>query len=86
MKIIIETEQPIIGWWDGGAKSRFEFEPEYTKSDDEGEYIKWGSWSANYWFHTSQGKTDKLSAMYAIRHLKAVLKPKTTYKIYSVID
>ena len=72
MKIIIELNKSIGGYWDGGSKSRFEFEPEnviYPKPN----IIRWGSWEANTWFECSKGKTDKLSVKYALQHLKKSL-------------
>lgn len=75
MKIIIELEKPVQGFWDNGAKSHFEFTPEHQFSFNKyGNTIKWGSWEANYWFIATKGKTDKLSLKYAIQSLKSALK------------
>lgn len=80
MRIIIELNNPIGGYWDGGLKSMFEFEPEpvlYPKKN----IIRWGSWAANYWFECKKGKTDKLSVKYALQCLKKSLKKMDIKKI-----
>ncbi len=68
--IILTTETPIHGYWDGGAKHRFEFTADHERTDSKGVFVKWGSWNANFWFHAGKGKTPRTAAAYAIKRLK----------------
>lgn len=76
MKIIIDLEEPIGGFWDGGLKSHFEFEsgPNFRFDHTKDKFIRWGCWEANHWFECNKGKTDSLSLSYALKHLKSRLK------------
>lgn len=71
--IVLTTEKPINGYWDGGAKQRFEFTAEAETNDKDGVFVKWGSFGANFWFHAGKGRTPKTAAAYAIRRLKHLL-------------
>ena len=57
-KIVVRLEQPVHGYWDGGAKSHFEFTPDLRHySDGNLPNIEWGSWGANWWFRVELGKS-----------------------------
>ncbi len=67
-------DKPIYGYWDGGAKSVFDWFIEGTSVDNKGEFVKIGSWGANHWFHVAKGKTDKQTLANARRRLSACMK------------
>ncbi len=48
-RVIVQLEEPVNGFWDGGAKSHFEFTPALERSPGP-PAIRWGSWGANLWF------------------------------------
>ena len=64
MKLIQTLERPVRGYWDGGEKSRFEWEIEGNGTqgrDSKGEFVRVGSWDANMWFHAAKGRTEKMT-------------------------
>jgi hypothetical protein len=64
MKLIQILDEPVSGYWDGGAKRRFEWEIEGTGKagrDKRGEFVRVGSWDANLWFNVAKGKTEKMT-------------------------
>ena len=74
-KLVITMKEPVSGFWDGGSKKIFEYEIQgEPKKDSQGEFVKIGSWEANYWFHVAKGKTDKYTLSYAKKHLLANMK------------
>jgi hypothetical protein len=80
MKLIQTLAEPTQGFWDGGKKQRFEWTIDSRhKSDNKGQFVKIGSWEANYWFHVSLGKTERQTLSYAMKHLKAVTKIPSTF-------
>lgn len=54
-------EKPMQGYWDGGPKRIFDWAIDSTTPglDNQGFYIRVGSWSANHHFYVSLGKTEK---------------------------
>jgi len=64
--------QPVDSvMWEGGAKQVFDWKIDgRPQTDSKGQFIKIGSYSANYWFHVAVGKTEKLTLSYAKRRLK----------------
>jgi len=82
-KLILETSKPVYGYWDGGAKSRFEFTPDGEYTPGKGVIIEWGSWAANYWFRTGMGKSWKHAATIARKRLARLFRPPSgiTYTI-----
>lgn len=87
MKLIQEFKEPIGGYWDGGVKSRFEWEINgQPKTDSKGQFIKIGSWEANYWFHVGLGKTEKLTLSYAKKHLKSLAQRKNKECTFQYAD
>ena len=56
-KIVVRLEKPAYGYWDGGAKSHFEFNPSLRHYSDGTFNIQWGSWGANWWFRVELGKS-----------------------------
>ena len=75
MILRLTMEKAIGGYWDGGAKSRFDWSIKGCMGKDaKGEYVKVGSWEANHWFHVARGKTDKQTLGNARRHLGTALK------------
>ncbi len=75
MNLKITLDKPINGFWDGGAKSEFVYSIDgEPQRDAKGQYVRVGSWEANYWFHVAVGKTIKQTLANAKRHLLANLK------------
>ena len=71
LKLVQTLEKPIHGYWDGGAKSRFEWTISgQPKRDEKGEYVRIGSWSANFWFHVSVGKDEHATLKKAEGYLR----------------
>jgi len=67
--------EPIHGYWDGGAKQTFTWSIVSKHGQDgKGEFAHIGSWEANHWFHVALGKTDKLTLANARRRLLAGMK------------
>ena len=68
----------IYGWWDGGAKSVFnwEIDPWRTRNCPEG-YAVVGSWEGNHWFTVKAGKTEKATLGKARRRLQAQIDKNT---------
>jgi hypothetical protein len=54
-KIVVKLEQAVNGYWDGGAKDRFEFSPSVRRYSSGLPNIEWGSWGANFWFRVDVG-------------------------------
>lgn len=48
-QINVQLTNPAHGFWDGGAKSYFEFTPNIERTPGK-PAIRWGSYSANLWF------------------------------------
>lgn len=69
-RLLVEFNRPMLGYWDGGKKSKFEFTINYkVYKDSKGYFTKIGSWEANYWFMVSVGKTVTATLSYAMRAL-----------------
>jgi len=65
--------KPVYGYWDGGAKQVFDWRIDsQPKTDAKGQYVRIGSWQANFWFYVALGKSEKQTLGYAKRHLQAV--------------
>ena len=85
MKLRQTLDQPVHGYWDGGAKQVFDWGIEGSPATDgDGQYVKIGSWTANHWFHVALGRTVKLTLSYAMRHLKAVTRIPSTFEYIEV--
>jgi hypothetical protein len=70
MKLIQILENPVHGFWDGGAKQTFEWAIVGTpKKDAKGEFVRIGSVEANFWFHVSVGKTERATLSNARNYL-----------------
>ena len=73
MTLLQTLNKPVNGYWDGGAKQRFQWRIDGTpQKDKNGQYIRIGSWEANLWFHVAVGKTERLTLSYAKKHLQAI--------------
>ncbi len=69
-KITLALRNPIHGFWDGGAKSRFTFEARECQ-DERGPFLKWGSWEMNFWRTTDGiGRSPKDAAGRMVRWMK----------------
>ncbi len=78
-----KLSEPIDGYWDGGKKSTFDWSIEnfdYPSKDSKGEFVKVGSWNANFWFHVAKGKTIKQTLSYAKAYLKAKTRIPSTFE------
>jgi len=76
----ITFPKPISGYWDG-LRSGGEFTPDIGYRNPEppkAGYIKWGDFSLNFWFTAKTGKTWKVAAANAMKHLKALTKMEGT--------
>ena len=83
MKLRQTLAYPVKGYWNGGAKQVFEWCVQgCPDQDDKGQYVRIGSWEANYWFHVAVGKTEKLTLANAKRHLRRAWIPEvpSTFK------
>lgn len=64
--------EPISGYWDGGPKQVFDWSIEgLPKADKDGQFIRVGSFAANFWFHVAYGKTIYQTLGNARRRLQA---------------
>ena len=48
-KMCVTLVKPAHGFWDGGAKTYFEFSPSIERTAGP-QAIRWGSYVANLWF------------------------------------
>ncbi|MCL4538012.1 MAG: hypothetical protein M1378_00155 [Bacteroidetes bacterium] len=71
--ITVKLAEPTSGYWDGGKKDTFEFVPTVLR-DSKGRYVKWGSFSANFWFTCNFGRDAKDAVKIAKRHIRKYLK------------
>ncbi len=78
--LILETKEPIQGYWDGGSKSMFKFEPE-LRQDKKGIYVKWGSWGANFWYTCGFGRSWKHAASIGEKVLRGKFIKRVEYTI-----
>jgi len=79
--------EPISGFWDGGAKRVFDWSIDGTpQQDSKGKFVKVGSWAANHWFHVSLGKTDKQTLSYAKTRLQTLADKACKKCIFEFID
>jgi hypothetical protein len=77
--LVVEFPEPIRGAMWNGAHHSGEFSPDPGFDREEpakAGYIKWGSWSLNFWFTAKTGKTWKVAAANAMKRLKAMTKVK----------
>jgi hypothetical protein len=79
--IVLSFEKPVNGYWDGGAKQRLEFTADHERTDNKGTFVKWGSWSANFYFHSGKGKTPMTAAAYAVKRIKALYRGGTPFTV-----
>jgi hypothetical protein len=79
--IKVRLATPTDGYWDGGRKQEFEFRPDWNNPNAPRRFMRWGSWSANFWFTSAVGKTQRLSAKYAIARLRAIIKKPCTIEL-----
>lgn len=81
MKLRQTLANPVLGYWDGGAKQAFDWIIEgIIAQDSKGKYVRIGSFDANHWFHVAAGKTEKLTLSYAKRHLAATTRLPCTFQ------
>jgi len=72
--LVVDLPEPIYGYWDGGKKSHFVFEPN-PRSFINGD-IRWGSYSANFFFTAGAGVSWNTAISYAKKKLTKMLKVK----------
>jgi hypothetical protein len=72
--IHVDMGKPISGFWDGGPKQIFDFTPSPKPEFIPGTKIEWGSWSANFFFTTSSGRSWNEAASIAKKWIKNNLK------------
>ena len=75
-KLIVKLDKPTYGNWDGGKRDTFEFKPDnripYIHPGPGGD-IRWGSFTANFWFWAKAGRTNKEALSIAKRMLKKII-------------
>jgi len=71
--LILETENYINGFWDGGSKKYFKFNINHINQDKKGFYAQVGTFEGNFYFHVSAGIKKPQTE---IQILKNVLKTK----------
>jgi hypothetical protein len=74
--IHVDLGKPVSGYWDGGAKQHFDFKPEPRSKHYTENTIKWGSYSANFFFSAKSGKSWADAASIAKRMIVKMLKIK----------
>jgi hypothetical protein len=57
-RAVVQLSKPANGFWDGGAKDRFEFTPSLERTPGK-PAIRWGCWGANLWFVVNADKSIK---------------------------
>ena len=77
MKLIQTLDKPVNGYWDGGAKQRFEWT---VYGPPVAGKVRVGSWEANHFFSVKPGKTEKETMQKARRHLKRVTRYPSTFE------
>lgn len=70
-------DHAVNGYWDGGAKRRFDWSIDRIFPDGKSRV---GSWEANHYFEVKTGKTEKLTLAAAKAHLKAVTSVPSTFE------
>jgi hypothetical protein len=71
--ITVITDEPINGYWDGGAKKEFEFSVSEPRPEPNGFYVEVGSWDANYWFTMGAGRKKAQSDKAILRNAQRKL-------------
>ena len=75
---VVHFEKCVSGYFNG-AHSCFEFAPE--KCEYKGRpCVKWGSWTANYWFVVSMGKSVKAHFASVRYRLRGMLPREITFE------
>jgi len=69
----VTLKQPINGFWDGGAKSTFDFELREIKQDDKGFYRKIDCWSGNHYFTIGAGKSKPRTNLQSLATVKRMI-------------
>lgn len=69
MKIQVNFDKPVNGFWDGGAKTSgtFEDDPCHRQS---AEHTCFGSWELNFFFNVKTGRSDKETISRAKRYIR----------------
>ena len=75
-----KLSQKVYGYWDGGAKDTFNWEIESASADSKGVFCRIGSFEANHWFHVAQGKSDRQTLSYAMKHLRKSTRYPSTFE------
>lgn len=74
-------EQPVSSIMFGGPHKSFDWTIDsQPKEDKKGLFVRVGSFSANYWFHVSLGKTIKQTLGRAKTHLETITKVPCTFE------
>ncbi len=72
---------PVCGYWDGGKKQVFDWSIEgKPQKDVKGQFIRIGSFQANFWFHVALGKTIKRTLANAKLYLRVHTKIPSTFE------
>lgn len=72
-KATVRLAKPANGFWDGGAKDKFTFEPSIERSPGK-PAIRWGSWEADLWFVVNVNKSVKFHFAQLRRKLNGSLE------------
>ena len=71
--------------WEGGAKQVFDWKIDgKPQTDSKGQFVRVGSYSANFWFHVALGKTEKLTLRNAMYHLRG--QSKSGYSKFEYVE
>ncbi|MFA5714225.1 MAG: hypothetical protein WC998_00610 [Candidatus Paceibacterota bacterium] len=76
MKVIVEFETPqsFMGFSSTFTAKKIEFTPDALGEDSKGKFLRWGNFSANFWFNAGCGKTRATTCANAIKRLKGLTK------------
>lgn len=75
MILRMTLDTPVVGFWDGGERTSFDYTLDgLPRRDRQGAYIRVGSWQANAWFHVALGTSARATLGNARRCLVARAK------------
>ena len=80
-EIEVIFSEPIVGYWDGGRKSRGRFTTMTRTHPGPGKYIRWGCFHLNFWFTAGTGVSWPAAVQYAVSRLRAMVEPDTKISI-----
>ncbi len=81
----VDFGKPTTGFWDGPITVAY-FSPVVTTHPGKGNYVRFGSISANLWFTVKAGRSWKEAASSAKKHLVAICRVPAVVTIERSVD